>query len=164
MKKYFLFLLLFVFGSLNCYSQSIKFGDLIYFTGLTNGEVYDYLNQGVTFRQLYTMDVDGQKLQYFKNIIGKPNSEKIITGAYVKLFNGTYLRKITYTSQNGQSIINMIAQAQNYGLTLKFRGADYYNNIYLLDDSYYMVSIYLRRDLSSGLVEIKQKEVFGQAD
>jgi hypothetical protein len=162
MKKYLLYLVLFVLCSINTLrAQSIKFGDLIYFTSLSNGEVYDYLTQGVTFRQLYTIEVNSQKLQYFKNIIGKPNTEQVVTGAYTKLYNGTYLRTVTYTAQNGQSIINMIAQAQNYGLTLKFRGADYSNNIYLLDDNYYTVSIYLRRDLSSGLVEIKQKEFYG---
>jgi len=89
------------------------------------------------------------------------NTEKIIAGGYTKLYNGTLLRTVVYTSTDPQHIINMISQAKRYGLELKFRGADAYNNIYLYDNSFYHVSIYLRRDQSSGLVEIKQKEYLG---
>jgi hypothetical protein len=52
----------------------------------------------------------------------------------------------------------MIAQAKHYGLTQRFRGVDNSNNIYLFDNDFYQVNIYLKRDQSSGLVEIKQKE------
>jgi hypothetical protein len=55
----------------------------------------------------------------------------------------------------------MISQAKRYGLDLKFRGADPFNTIYLFDNSFYHVSIYLKRDQTSGLVEIKQKELLG---
>lgn len=140
------------------YGQSIKFNDLVYFTTLTNRQVYDNLIEGRDFRQEYTMDVNGQELEYFKNISSKPNSEKIVVGSYTKLNNGTLLHTVNYTSTNYLNIINMISQAKRYGLDLKFRGADEANNIYLFDSGFYHVSIYLRRDQTSGLVEIKQKE------
>jgi len=55
----------------------------------------------------------------------------------------------------------MISQVKRYGLNLQFRGVDVANNIYIYDNSFYLVSIYLRRDQSSGWVEIKQKEYLG---
>jgi len=161
MKKYLFFLSALLLCSLSMYGQSVKFNDLVYFASLTNGEVHNNLQQGNAFRQDYTEEINGQELEYFKNIKSKPNSENIIIGGYTKLYDGTILRTVDYTSTNPQNIINMISQAKRYGLDLKFRGADASNNIYLYDNSFYHVSVYLRRDQSSGLVEIKQKEYLG---
>ena len=161
MKKYLVILPLLLLCSLSMYAQSIKFGDLIYFTSLTNGEVHNNLLQANAFRQDYSMDVNGQELEYFKNINKRPNTEKIIVGSYTKLYDGTILRTVNYTSTDPQNIINMIAQAKRNGLELKFRGVDASDNIYLFDNNFYHVSIYLKRDQSSGLVEIKQKEFLG---
>jgi hypothetical protein len=140
------------------HGQSIKFNDLAYFTSLTNRQVFDNLLQSNYFRQDFTITENGQEIETFKNIGTKPNSEKIITGHFTKLYDGTMLRTVTYTSTNPQDILNMIGQAKRYGLELKFRGADDANNIYLFDNNYFHVSIYLRRDQTQGLVEIKQKE------
>ncbi len=161
MKKYLFFLPVMLLGSLSMYGQNTKFSDLVYFTSLNNRAVYDNLTQGNAFRQDYTMDVNGQEIEYFKNIGPKANTEKIVVGNYTKLYNGTVLRTVNYTSTDAQNIINMIGQAKRYGLELKFRGADDSNNIYLYDNNFYHVSIYLRRDQTSGLVEIKQKEYLG---
>ena len=161
MKKYLFFLAALLFFSINMYGQSVKFSDLIYYTNLTNGEVFNTLKQGKAFRQEYTEDANGQELEYFKNINSKPNSEKIIVGSFTKLYDGTLLRTVDYTSTDPQNIINMISQAKRNGLELKFRGADAANSIYLFDNNFYRVSIYLRHDQTSGLVEIKQKEFLG---
>jgi len=162
MKKY-LFLLPVVFlAGLSAQAQSTKFADLVYFTSLNNGEVYNNLLQGNSFRQDYSIDVNGHEIEYFKNIANKPNTEKIVVGNFTKLYNGTVLRTVNYTSTDPQHIINMLAQAKRYnGLEMKFQGADEANNIYLFDSSFYQVSIYLRRDQTSGLVEIKQREYLG---
>jgi hypothetical protein len=156
-----LFSLCLLFFGLTSYGQSIKFNDLVYFTNLTNGEVTNNLRQGKAFKQDYTTTVNGQELAYFKNIGQKPNTEKITTGSFVKLNDGTVLRTVVYSSANAQDIINMISQAKKYGLELKFRGADPSNTIYLFDNNFFHVSIYLRRDQTSGSVEIKQKELLG---
>jgi hypothetical protein len=161
MKKYLFLLPALLFCSINIFGQSVKFNDLVYFTNLTNRQVFVNLLEGNRFRQEYTMDVNGQELEYFRSIGKKANSEKIIIGAYTKLDDGTLLRTVNYTSTDVQNIINMIAQAKRYGLELKFHGADASNNIYLFDNDFYRVSIYLRRDEKSGLVEIKQKEFLG---
>jgi len=161
MKKYLFFLPFLLFCSLNMRGQSVKFGDLIYYTNLTNGEVYNALLQGNAFRQDYTGVVNGQELEYFKNINNKPNSERIIVGNFTKLYDGTILRTVDYTSTDPKNIINMVSQAKRNGLDLKFRGADASSSIYLFDNNFYHVSIYLKHDQSSGLVEIKQKEFLG---
>lgn len=161
MKKFLFFLFVMFCCSMSMYGQSIHFGNLVYFTNLTNGEVYNNLLQGSAFRQEYTMDVNGQEVEYFRNIGRKPKTEKIMVGSYTKLYDGTVLRTVNYTSTDPQHIINMISEAKRYGLGLKFHGADASNNIYLFDNNFYRVSIYLRRDQSSGLVEIKQKEFLG---
>ncbi|SHM54763.1 hypothetical protein [Mucilaginibacter sp. OK098] len=161
MKKYLFMLPVMLLVSLSMYGQSTKFSDLIYFTGLSNGEVYNNLLQGTTFRQDYSVNVNGRELEYFKNITGKPNTEKIMVGDYTKLYDGSVLRTVNYTSTDPQHILNMISQAKRFGLEMKFHGADEANNIYLFDSSFYHVSIYLRRDQTSGLVEIKQKEYLG---
>lgn len=160
MKRYFLLPVLFLFST-NMYGQNIKFNDLVYFTSLTNRQVFDNLMQGNAFRQDYTTSVNGQEVEYFKSIGAKPNSEKINVGVFTKLYNGTILRTVTYTSNDPQNILSMISQAKRYGLLLKFRGVDDSNNIYLYDNDFYHVSIFLRRDQSSGMVEIKQKEYLG---
>ncbi|HAL83172.1 MAG TPA: hypothetical protein DCO83_13860 [Mucilaginibacter sp.] len=161
MSKHLILILLLLLCTSGMYAQSIKFSDLVYFTSLSNGEVYNNLIQGKAFRQDYTEDENGQELEYFKNIANKPNTEEIITGSFTKLYDGTKLRTIVYTSTDGQNIINMISQAKRYGLELKFRGTDASNNIYLYDNNFYHVSIYLKLDKTSGMVEIKQKELLG---
>ena len=161
MKKYLFLLSSLVFMSMNTFGQSIKFNDLVYFTSLTNRQVYDNLLQGNAFRQDYMMDVKGQEVEAFKKMGNNPQLEKITIGYFTKLFNGTVLRTVSYTSKNPQFILNLVSQAKLYGLELRFRGADDYNNIYLYDNNFYHVSIYLRRDQSSGLVEIKQMEYLG---
>ena len=161
MKKYLFLVPALLFCSINAFGQSVSFNDLVYFANLTNQQVFNNLLEGNRFRQEYSMDVNGQELEYFRSIGKKANSEKIIIGGYTKLENGTVLRTVNYTSTDAQNIINMIAQAKRYGLTMKFRGADASNNIYLFDNAFYRVSIYLRRDEKSGLVEIKQKEFLG---
>jgi len=161
MKKYLFFLPALLFYSVNMYGQSVKFSDLMYYTNLTNGEVFNTLKQGNAFRQEYTEDVNGQEMEHFKNINRNPNSEKIVVGLYTKLYDGTLLRTVDYTSTDPQNIINMVSQAKRNGLDLKFRGADASNTIYLFDNNFYRVSIYLRHDQTSGLVEIKQKEFLG---
>ena len=162
MKKYLLPLLSMLLGSVPMYGQSITFSNLVYFSNLSNDGVYENLVQGNSFRQDYTVDVNGHQIEYFKNIGARPNTEKIAVGNFVKMYDGSILRTVTYTTTNPQYIINMVAQAKNYGLELKFRGVDNTNNIYLYDNDYYHVSIYLKRDQTSGgMVEIKQRELFG---
>jgi len=161
MKKYVFVLPLLLLCSLNMSAQSIKFSDLVYFTSLTNRQVYDNLVQGVAFRQDFSVDVDGQEIEHFKSINNKNASETIVVGKYSKLYDGTVLRTINYTSSNAQDILSMLVQAKRYGLELKFRGADNSNNIYLFDNNFYHVSVYLSRDQKSGFLEIKQKEYLG---
>ncbi|HVW96835.1 MAG TPA: hypothetical protein VHA56_12770 [Mucilaginibacter sp.] len=161
MKRFLLLASVMLLAGLSIHAQSINFSDLVYYTTLNNAQVYNNVLQGNAFRQDYSTEVNGREIEYFKNIGANPNTEKIVVGNFTKLYDGAILRKVIYTSTNAQHIVNMIAQAKHYGLEMKFRGADESNNIYLFDNSFYHVSIYLRRDQTSGLVEIKQKEYLG---
>ncbi|MDR3693050.1 hypothetical protein [Mucilaginibacter sp.] len=161
MKKYLFLFPLLLLGSARMYGQSIKFDQLIYLTTLNNDAVYATLKQGNAFKQDYLEDVDGQQMEYFNSVGAKPGSEKIATGSFVKLYNGTVLRTLVYTSTDVQNIINMIGQAKRYGLEPVFRGVDETDNIYLYSNSFYMVNIRVRRDQTMGIVEIKQKEYIG---
>jgi hypothetical protein len=158
MKKLLFLLPLLLLGSSRMYGQSIKFNNLIYLTGLNNDAVYNRLKEGDAFKQDYSENVNGQEMEYFENTGPKPNTERIITGAYTKLYNGVILHTLDYTSTDVQNIINLISQAKRYGLEMQFRGEDDADNIYLFSNSFFFVSFYVRRDQTSGLVEIKQKE------
>jgi len=158
MKKILFFLPLLLLGSMIAKGQSIKFNDLVYMTPMNNDAVYANLKQGSAFKQDYSEDVDGYPMEYFKRSTGNPEAERIITGRYTKLYDGTILRTLDYTSTDVQNILNMVSQAKYAGLDMVFQGADDVNNIYLFSNNLYQVSIYLRHDQKSGVVEIKQKE------
>jgi hypothetical protein len=159
MKKKRLFLLpLMLLCCTTLQAQSIKFSDLLPLAAMNNDGVYGTLKQSGAFKQDYSENVDGYDMEYFKNAGTKPNTERIEVGAYTKLYNGTILHTLHYTSTEVQNLLSMISQAKRYGLELQFRGADDVNNIYLFSNNFYMVSIYIRRDQTSGLVEIKQQE------
>jgi|HubBroStandDraft_5_1064220.scaffolds.fasta_scaffold289907_2 hypothetical protein len=157
-KKYLFILSFMLFGSAMVHAQSIKFGDLVYLATLNNDAAYSTLKQAGAFKQDYSENINGYDMEFFKNGGAKPNTERITTGAYTKLYNGTILRTLDYTSTDVQNLLNMISQAKRYGMEMQFRGEDEVNNIYLFSNSFYFVSIYVRRDQTSGLVEIKQKE------
>jgi hypothetical protein len=158
MKKILFFLPLLLLGSIIANGQSIKFSDLVYMTPMANDAVYANLKQGTAFKQDYSEDVDGYSMEYFKRANAKPDLERIITGRYTKLYNGVILRTLDYTSTDVQNVLNMVSQAKYAGMDLIFQGADDVNDIYLLGNNFFQVSISVRHDQTSGLVEIKQKE------
>ncbi len=170
MKKCLILLPALFLCSISLYAQNVKFNDLVYYSNLANGDVFNALRDGRKFKQDFTTDVNGQEVEYFKSvtpkkgdIYAKADTEKINVGRYTKLYDGTLLRTVNYTSTNKQYILNMISQAKRYGLLMKFQGTDKSNNIYLFDNDYYHVSIYLSRNPTyGGLVEIKQKEFLGE--
>lgn len=141
-------------------AQSLKLSDLIYMTPMDNNAVYATLKSGDVFKQDYSENVNGYPMEYFrKKDASNPNEERIASGMYTRLYDGTVLRTLDYSSTNVQYILNMVSQAKYFeGMQLVFQGADETNNIYLFNSNYYQVSIYVRRDQASGLVEIKQKD------
>ena len=158
MKKVLLFLPLILLGSMIAKGQSIKFSDLVYMTPMSNEGVYATLKNGSAFKQDYSEDVDGYPMEYFKRVNANPNLERIATGRYIKLYDGVILRTLDYTSTDIQNILHMVSQAKYAGMELVFQGSDDVNNIYLFSSNYFQVSIYIRHDQTSGLVDIKQKE------
>jgi hypothetical protein len=157
MKKY-LFLLPLMLVCNAMFGQSIKFSDLLAITPMDNDGVYETLHHGSAFKQDYSQDVDGYPMEYFEKINAKPDLERIAVGQYVKVYNGVILRTLDYSSTDVQVILNMVSQAKRYGMDQQFVGADATYNIYLFSNSFFSVNIYVRRDQTAGLVEIKQKD------
>ena len=157
-RRYSFLLALMLLSNVVLRAQSIKFSDLTNIATLNNDNAYATLKQFGTFKQEYSQNVDGYDMEYFKNANGKPNTERIATGRYTKLYNGTILRTLTYTSTDVQNVLNMVSQAKYYGMEMQFNGEDHVNNIYLFSNSFFFVRIYIRRDQASGLVEIKQRD------
>jgi hypothetical protein len=158
MKKNLVLLLMLTCCSTAIFAQSIKFGDLLTLSTLNNDGAYQFVARSNAFRQDYTQDVDGYQMEYFKKIGAKPDFERIAVGRYSKLYNGTILRTLDYSSTDVQNLLNLVSQAKEYGLQLQFRGADDLNNIYLFSNSLFSVNFYIRRDQTSGTLEIKQKD------
>ena len=158
MKKSLLFLSALLLAGVFANAQSIKFSDLVYMAPMSNEAVYANLKQGSAFKQDYSEEVDGYQMEYFKRANAKPDQERIIRGKYTKLYNGVILRTLDYTSTDIQNILNMVSQAKYAGMNVLFEGSDNVNNIYLFSNNFYQVSIYVRHDQTSGVVEIQQKE------
>jgi len=158
MKKSLLFLSALLLAGVFANAQSIKFSDLVYMAPMSNEAVYANLKQGSAFKQDYSEEVDGYQMEYFKRANAKPDQERIISGKYTKLYNGVILRTLDYTSTDIQNILNMVSQAKYAGMNVLFEGSDNVNNIYLFSNNFYQVSIYVRHDQTSGVVEIQQKE------
>ena len=161
MKKHLFISAILILSGLNIFAQSIKFSDLVSFTSLGNAAVLNTLLEGSRFKQDYSEIVGGQEMEYFKNTGPRKDTEKINTGSFTKLDDGTILRTVNYSSTEISNVVAMVGQAKNYGLDLQFQGTNETYNIYLYDNNFYMVNIYLRRDQTAGTVEIKQKEYFG---
>src|ERR1700753_3307151 len=95
-------------------AQSIKFGDLLYITPMTNDDAYATLRSGGVFKQDYSEQVDGYPMEYFRRNGAKPDQERIATGRFTRLYNGTVLRTLDYTSTDIQGILNLVSQARYY--------------------------------------------------
>ena len=160
MKKYLLAILTLCFSAAT-YAQSISFAELTNFTSRTNGEVYEYLTDGRVFKQEYSQDVQGQKMDHYKNIHTQQKVETIVVGKYYKAADGSAIRTVNYTSTEPQDIINLIGQIKKSGLDQILHGADAKNNIYIFDNNFFHVIVNLSVAKNAGSVEIAQKEFVG---
>ncbi|WP_374949412.1 hypothetical protein [Mucilaginibacter sp.] len=160
MKKY--LILLFLVGiSGVTYAQSISFFDLTNLTNLTDGQAHTYLTLGKAFKQLYIETKNGKRIEHFRSVNPKLKQQNITIGVNNILGNGTVLRTITYTTLDPQHIINMIAQAKRAHMTMKFQGVNHDNNIFVFDNEFYRVDMYISTTDDKGMVKINQKEFIG---
>jgi hypothetical protein len=160
MKKHLLMLLLFCCGA-STYGQSISFFDLTNLTNLSDGQAHNYLTLGNSFKHQYFENVDGKRLEHFRSISPKFKQQSITIGVNTVLKNGTVLHTITYTTFEPKYIINMIAQAKKSKLTMKFQGVDHDNNIFVFDNEFYRVEMYISTTDNKGMVKVNQKEFIG---
>lgn len=160
MKKYLLIALLFSL-CVSTYGQSISFFDLTNLTNLSDGQAHTYLTLSKVFKHQYLETVDSKKIEHFKSVSPKVKEQTITIGVSSILRNGTVLRTITYTTLDPQYVVNMIGQAKRAGLTLKFQGVDNDNNIFVFDNEFYRVDMYISTTDNKGMVKINQKEFVG---
>nr|WP_294941867.1 hypothetical protein [uncultured Mucilaginibacter sp.] len=159
MKRYLFILLLLCLG-VSANAQSITFYDLSNLTNLTDGEAHTYLTLGRVFKHQYIEQVNGQQVEHFRSVNPNLKEQTIIIGVNKVLNSHTVLRSITYTSRDPQHIVNLVGQASRR-LTLQFQGADANNNIYVFDNDFYRVSMYISTTENKGSVQIDQKEYIG---
>jgi hypothetical protein len=55
----------------------------------------------------------------------------------------------------------MISQAKRSKLTMKFQGVDHDNNIFIFDNEFYRVEMYISTTNNKGMVKVNQKEFIG---
>ncbi|MBK0377743.1 hypothetical protein [Mucilaginibacter segetis] len=160
MKRYLLLLLFFSVG-VSTYAQSISFFELTNLTNLSQGEAHTYLTLGKVFKQQYIQEVDGQKIEHFRTVDPKQKEQTVVIGESNKLSNGTVLRTVVYTTRDPQHVVNMISDAKRNNLKMSFQGQDADNNIYMFENDFYHVAMYISTTENKGSVEIKQKEFVG---
>jgi hypothetical protein len=160
MKKILLILLVFCLR-ITANAQSITFYDLTNLTNLTDGQAHTYLTLGRVFKHQYIEEKDGLKIEHFRTLNPNISEQTITIGVSKTLSNGTTLRTIAYTTRNPQHILNLIAQAKSGRLVMKFQGSDADNNIYVFDNDFYHVKMYISTTENKGSVVIDQKEFVG---
>ena len=160
MKRFFLIIALFLVN-LTSYGQSITFYDLTNLTNLSDGEAHNYLTLGKVFKHQYLEEVNGKKIEHFRSVDSRVKEQNITIGVKERLRNGTVLHTITYTTRDPQHVVNMISQARRSKLVMKFQGVDAYNNIYIFDNDFYRVDMYISTTENKGMVKINQKEFVG---
>lgn len=160
MKKYVLIFFFFSLGKA-LHAQSITFYDLTNLTNLSDGEAHTYLTLGKVFKHQYIEEVNGKKIEHFRSVAANEKEQTVTIGVNTILSNGTVLRTINYTTRDPQHILNLIAQAKRGKLEMKFQGSDANNNIYVFDNDFYRVSMYISTTENKGSVKIDQKEFVG---
>lgn len=160
MKRYLLVLSLFCL-CVSARAQSITFYDLTNLTNLSDGEAHNYLTLGKVFKHQYLEQVNGKRVEHFRSANPKVREQTVTIGVNSVLSNGAVLRTITYTTRDPQHVVNLIAQARRNRMTMKFQGLDAYNNIYVFDNDFYHVSMYISTSENKGSVKIEQKEFVG---
>jgi hypothetical protein len=160
MRKYFFILMLICFGS-NAWAQSISFFDLTNLSNLSNGEAHTYLVLGKVFKQQYLQEIRGKKIERFRSIVPNVKEQTVTIGDNIPLSDGKFLRRVSYTTQDPQHIVNLIAQAKRSRMVMKFQGTDASNNIYVFDNDFYHITMLISTTERKGSVEIKQKEFTG---
>jgi hypothetical protein len=160
MKRY--CLILFVFCCFNnARGQSISFFDLTNLTNLSDGQAHTYLTLGNVFKHQYLEEVNGKKIEHFRSKSDKVKEQSIIIGENTILSNGTILRTVTYDTRDPQHIVNLIAQARQAKLIMKFQGQDASNNIYKFDNEFYLITMLISTTENKGSVVVTQKEFAG---
>jgi len=160
MKRILLVALLLFCGA-GLFAQSVTVNDLANISNLSNAEAHNYLTLGKKFKRQYIQDTNGNSIEHL-NKIGPDNKEEtVVIGVGSKLSSGAVLRTVTYTTSTSQHIINLIGQAKHMGLKMSLQGADAKNDIYIFDNDFFHIVIFLNHDNVSGSVEVHQKEYLG---
>jgi len=156
--KYYLSVFLLVFVGVNVHAQSLSMPELTNLATLTNEQANNALIYGKPFKKLYWQAVNGIQIVHYRAGDLPSKFENIVIGDGTKTSEGIFLHTVTYTTSNTKYVLSLIAQAKDAGLNINFQGVDASNNIYLFDNSFFAVKIYINVNNTQGIVEITQKE------
>ncbi|GAA3981166.1 hypothetical protein [Mucilaginibacter dorajii] len=160
MKKY-LFITLLCLGCADLFGQSITINDLTNLTSLANEDAHNYVVLSKGFKKEYTQVVDGNVVEHLKKAGADKKEESVEIGEFVKLSSGAILRTVTYKTSTAVQVFNLMTQAKSSGIRMRFQGVDVKNNIYLFDNDFFHITMYISRDNTNGFVQVKQKEYLG---
>jgi hypothetical protein len=159
MKKFTL-TAVFLFASVLVCSQSINLADLTNLNTLTMVGEDSFLTSDNRFKLVGIQQINGLPVAEYQNVQGAPlKLETLTIGMGKKSPSGEFLRTIIYNSSQNSFIRKLKAQAIANRFTLYFEGRDNNYNIFLYDNTLYQLNIYLRRDETSGYIELKQKDI-----
>ena len=161
MKNYLFILILICLGA-GVKAQSVSMSDLTNLVSLDPSNAHDFLTEGKPFVEYNPNnaayeEVNGLMVRHYYGVNPKSRSESLLVSAAAVDLTGLQKHTVTYVSTNTKYLLNLISQAKNSGLFREFKGNDAYNNIYLFNSALYYVSVYIKNDMSKGVIQVRQK-------
>lgn len=157
MKKYIFSIVLFFF-SVNAFAQSVTFVELSDLLILSPKQVYDILTSGKRYKLISNDVVNGQSVQRYQSPPTALKGEFILTGGNEVSQKGVALQIVSYGTQEQQYMLNLIKQMERFNYKLSFKGADADRKIFIYENAYSSVTVYLNLNSPASNMDIRQKE------
>jgi len=161
MKKYLLAVGLFIL-TLSSKAQTMTFPDMVDLGHLNNDQLYATLIATGRYRVNTMAQVNGQDISYYEVIDRNKQvvkGETLVTGAYHTADHDVRLHTFTYQTTYADYVYNLMAQMTKDGYSLTFRGNDASKHIYIYDNQFTHVTIFIPFYHGTSSVEIREKDV-----
>lgn len=143
-------------------AQTIDYYAMSDMVHLSAGQVNNLLINTGKFKVNDKQEVLGQILTSYQTMDKNKTpikGETLVIGAYNTAKNGEHLHTITYKSIYPEYIYNLIHQIEKLGYKKTLKGTDPYQTLYIYDNTFYHVTVVLKRDGSINTLQIRQKEL-----